>query len=534
MPRAAARVVPRPAPSVVPRPLTGESNPPSHQTGEELDAILAAKRRANRAAAPAGEPARWAGRFQRTTLAGSPRRPPREPVAGIALGAGWGCAELEGAGQRSRACWLAPSAAERDRGTPLVRANRVPYIPPSNTGRAEGKGRQASEVAPRFACALEGGELVCQGSDPFAVVARTPVKGSEVVGWPHPLALGHHHGCVRQELDIACWGRGDHGELGFPASDRCKDGASEVACSRRLRLARVQGERRSHPPLLVAGDTYTCAVTANFVECWGVSRDGFFPSPGPARVPGLRLNGVNSLSAGPRGLCGDDDDGGSRCAGAIPAPPVGVTSVVVSQGNDASACGVDADGIVCWGEAYSPRGRPSDPVRVRVDQAFDPAAPVVDSPGRWDAECRIERPCTRDWTKPPRCESPLGSVPWASLAPRAAAQRGQLVSVTGNFVVGPVGMTLAGCARGMPWDHVVESPNAPKLCCNGAFARLGLISDGFALQLEHMECQGDESRLCCTAPATGQPIIATGTLDWDDDITPPGWLLRDPKLCSPE
>jgi hypothetical protein len=167
----------------------------------------------------------------------------------------------------------------------------------------------------------------------------------------------------------------------------------------------------------------------------------------------------------------------------------------------------------------TPAVRPSAPVR--VDQVLDPAAPVVDSPGRWDAECLIERPCTRDWAKPPRCEGPFGAAPWASLAPRAAAQRGQLVSVTGNFVVGPRAMRLAGCSPGAPWAPVVDPPNAPKLCCNGSWAPLGLVSDGFAVQLEHMECRGDESRLCCTAPATGQPIIAIGTLDWDDNLTPP-------------
>ena len=156
----------------------------------------------------------------------------------------------------------------------------------------------------------------------------------------------------------------------------------------------------------------------------------------------------------------------------------------------------------------------------------------LDSPGRWDAGCRIERPCTRDWvTPPPRCEGPLGAAPWASLAPSAAAVRGQLVSVTGNFVVGPRATRMAACGRGL---FVVDPPNAPTLCCNGNWAPLGLVSDGFALQLEHMKCEGDESRLCCTAPATGQPIVATGTLDWDDNLTPPGWLLRDPKLCSPE
>jgi len=294
----------------------------------------------------------------------------------------------------------------------------------------------------------------------------------------------------------------------------------------------VQGERKSHPPLLVAGDTFTCAVTANFVECWGKSRDGFFKAPGPARIPGLRLNGVASLSAGPRGLCGDNYDGGARCVGAIPAPPRGVTGVVVSQGDDASACGVDADGIVCWGEAYSPRGSPGAPVRIRVDYPSGAAAPVLDTPAHWDAACGINRPCTRDWAKPPRCEGPQGAVPWANLARDAAAQRGKIVSATGNFVVGPGMSTLMGCSRWGPFDTGVDPPNAPLLCCNGTWAPLGLVSEGFALRLEDLECGGDGSRLCCSAPATGQGIVATGTLEWDNGSG--DWLLRDPQLCSLE
>jgi hypothetical protein len=388
-------------------------------------------------------------------------------------------------------------------------------------------------ATPTFACALESDALVCRGSDPFAVLPGA-VKVSDGGGWPYPFALGHHHGCIRQDLNIACWGRGDQGELGFPAPDLCKDAAGDVACSRHLGLARVQGERESHPPLLVAGDTYTCAVTENFVECWGKSRDGFFSAPGPARIAGLRLNGVASLSAGPRGLCGDAYDRGARCVGAIAAPPRGVTRVVVSQGDDASACGVDADGIVCWGEAYSPPARPSAPIRVRVDHPPDPEAPVLDSPGRWDTHCLIERPCTRTWTKPPRCEGSPDAVPWATLAPRAEAERGRLVRVSGHFLLGPGEMTAMACWRWGRADSAVQSANAPTLCCNASWVPLGLVSEGLALRLEDMDCAGDGSRLCCSAPATGQAIIATGVLEWENGRGDAGWTLREPQLCSLE
>jgi hypothetical protein len=187
-----------------------------------------------------------------------------------------------------------------------------------------------------------------------------------------------------------------------------------------------------------------------------------------------------------RAACAATTTPALHAARAIPAPPRGVTRVVVSQGDDASACGVDEAGIVCWGEAYSPRGRPRVPVRVRVDHASDPEAPVVDSPGRWDAACDIKRPCTRDWAKPQRCEGPPGAVPWATLARHAGAQRGKVVSAMGNFVVGPGIETLMGCDRWGPGETGGEPPNAPRLCCNGSWAPLGLVSEGAALRLEDL------------------------------------------------
>jgi hypothetical protein len=275
-----------------------------------------------------------------------------------------------------------------------------------------------------------------------------------------------------------------------------------VVCSRRLGVARVKGENESHPLLLVAGDTYTCAVTSHFVECWGKSRDGFFKAPGPARIPRLRLS-INALSAGPRGLCGEAYDGSARCVGAIPAPPRGGAGVAVSQGDDASACGADAEGIVCWGEAYSPRGRLGAPVRIRVDQVLDPEAPVLDSSGRWDSDCQIQHPCTRERAKLPRCEGAPEAVPWSTIAPLAAAQRGKLVRVKGNFVVGPGRMSAVGCGR-----LGDGPPNAPRSCCNGGWAPLGLESDGYALRLEGM-APGPCSTLACRACRAAEASVAS-------------------------
>src|SRR5258708_5995192 len=105
----------------------------------------------------------------------------------------------------------------------------------------------------------------------------------------------------------------------------------------------------------------------------------------------------------------------------------------------------------------------------------------------------------------------------------------------GNFVVGPGGSALVGCSRSGPdGGALVEPPNAPTLCCGGSWAPLGLVSECFALRLEDMECEGDESRLCCSAPVRGQAIVATGMLEWKQGRGGSGWMLRDPKLCSLE
>jgi hypothetical protein len=95
-------------------------------------------------------------------------------------------------------------------------------------------------------------------------------------------------------------------------------------------------------------------------------------------------------------------------------------------------------------------------------------------------------------------------------------------------------MSAVGCSRALFGQIAPERPKASELCCNGSWAPLALVSDDCALRLEDMECQGDESRLCCTAPAAGQGIVATGVLDRGDTGRDDGWMLRDPKLCSLE
>jgi hypothetical protein len=49
------------------------------------------------------------------------------------------------------------------------------------------------------------------------------------------------------------------------------------------------------------------------------------------------------------------------------------------------------------------------------------------------------------------------------------------------------------------------------------------------LALATFECAGDDSRVCCNAPALGQPVIATGVLERTRRGT---WQLASPEICA--
>jgi len=54
------------------------------------------------------------------------------------------------------------------------------------------------------------------------------------------------------------------------------------------------------------------------------------------------------------------------------------------------------------------------------------------------------------------------------------------------------------------------------------------------LELAGFFCAGDESQVCCNAPAYGQTVVATGRLERADnaiDRRVSGWVLADASLC---
>lgn len=245
------------------------------------------------------------------------------------------------------------------------------------------------------------------------------------------------------------------------------------------------------------------------------------------RVGSLRVRHPSSWSAGPRGLCVDDMDGTSSCVGAIQAAR-GVSPIVVSSADDASACGVSSNRLVCWGAQYSPSEAANRKVELRFEQpARTLSVPVFDRKASWDPSCMIHRACARDVEAIPRCRPGEESQDWAKLASHAAEYRGQVVNVRGTLASGLTSSTLIGCSRTL--DKV--DPDPSRLCCNTVYAPVVLAATRDPLLLEWLDCRGDESRSCCNVPELGGEVVASGKLESSDEGRSGGWILRQPELC---
>jgi len=84
-------------------------------------------------------------------------------------------------------------------------------------------------------------------------------------------------------------------------------------------------------------------------------------------------------------------------------------------------------------------------------------------------------------------------------------------------------------------DDVVEQPscNYHVACCRHLRAPVLVGGAGGALAIEGLACSGDESRVCCNAPAYGQTVIATGRLVREEaGQTTGGWRLVNVTVCE--
>jgi hypothetical protein len=424
-----------------------------------------------------------------------------------------------------------------------------------------------SFVGGTFAClkATMGESVWCLGDDGFgqlggskpAPAANAPRNDRAFVQglWPAEApAVGTWHGCAIAAPDglangayVACWGRGDHGQLGAPGPDVCRGIGGPVACAHTPQ----KGPAVDPMAALALGDLFTCVTTRQGLSCWGASRDGFFGTPGscpdslksewptlhgPVQAPRaacssspVAVQGMSgfepNLASGPRGVCADEPSAGRpRCVGGVPTPQGrGITGVVVSPGADASACGLRDGGVVCWGEGYSPAAAPDSPVPV----AFEAQPPVGEraavgatDPAGWESGCLVRQGCTLPVKPVLACATiPAGLHDVDALA-TSSALSGQNVSLRGVLGVGAMLHTMMDCG-------------ADRACCNhvGGPVVLG-GSSGAAVALSGFFCTGDDSAACCNAPAYGQTVVATGHLEPNSRGMGPRWILTGATMCA--
>jgi hypothetical protein len=422
-----------------------------------------------------------------------------------------------------------------------------------------------------FSCLLHyvGAErmLACSGDNRFGQLAGKdqPIALERWTG-----ALGTWHGCVSntQGRDIECWGRGDAGQLGRVPDTTCVVDGRKIPCDERL----GKTDFNLQAQVLFAGDMFTCVVLGypRELRCWGGSRDGWFgdepcspelrqawPVPRgavaaakatcsalPARVlePGST---IGAITVGPRGACVVEDDR-PHCLGAIPTPSAAVDNIAVSNGIQANACGIDGERVVCWGERYSP----PDQLGLLVPVSFEattPTSAVLDAPPpggtAWTKDHQINHGCGSVPLPLPRCDAKAVGEPWSSLAGKVESLRDQRVSVRDRLVIGPLGDAsfdgLCGDNRRAPPESTrghagKRRPGIGPVGCHPQRRPIvlgtGLSPLRFWDNSGKLACAGDESRLCCGAPAFGQTVIATGVLSGSAYH---GWGLKDAVLCEP-
>ena len=543
-------------------------------------------------------------------------RAPR--VTKVVLGERWGCAVFGTSVGSSVQCWDAPRKQGelvrpwpvpwlRDRSFEAGPARVLEFAKAQLTfrgwqrprrGEIEGKKLAASEqwlnpnhanweeafertdcvgksfIGGTFSClqATGGSGVWCLGDNRFGQLGGSrpvpPAHAEEndpaFVGkiWPaESVALGTWHACAAaapQGLDfgghIACWGRGDYGQLGVPAPDRCQVGGAQIACAR---TAQAGVRFRSAMLALAAGDLYTCVSTPDGMQCWGASRDGFFGTsaecPPRLRQAWPTLHGVVAApnakcsakpvtvegvpgfqqfpSAGPRGICFAENTP-LHCVGGIRTPRAsGITRVVVSPGEDASACGLQNGGVVCWGEGYSPAGAPDVllPIPLELPTVPSEAAVIGTEDGsRYSASCQVRRGCDFGPAPLPTCASDLKVSDWSTLRATAEAHVGQTLNLRGAIAVGPG-----------PHEYVssLMDCHAPDgIACCGGSSHPVVLGAAPALRLERLFCAGDDSEACCNAPAYGDTLIASGRLEPDQaehDAELSGYMLTSVTLCKP-
>jgi len=182
--------------------------------------------------------------------------------------------------------------------------------------------------------------------------------------WPADrLTAGTWHACAIEAPDglasdtyVACWGRGDHGQLGGKAPDQCNVDGVNIACAKSPQRALPLKDAVA---TVLAGDLFTCVSSPDGIKCWGANRDAFFGTPGscPASLRKAWPTLHGSVPA-PRAACSATPVAVPKLKGFQQFPMVGTRGLCFEEGKD----------LKCWGAFRVPRGPHVSPVQLNPGQ----------------------------------------------------------------------------------------------------------------------------------------------------------------------
>ncbi len=250
----------------------------------------------------------------------------------IAAGAEHTCASRKAGGI---VCWGKGATGQLGQGK-KEDSNRPVAVAGSSgaiSGLSLGSGHSCAITASR--------KVLCWGANGFGQVGSGHTSGFPELLQPQSvvkvddaveLSLGDDHGCVRRATGaVACWGKGDIGQLGANITSNWS--------------TRVPVTGLTSATALSSGRAFTCASTPGAVMCWGDDRDG-------------------QLGDGARGGFAKTPVAGQRIGDAVR----------LAAGHD-HTCALRAGGrVVCWGS--NQRGQLGDGTTA---QALSPLA-VADVP----------------------------------------------------------------------------------------------------------------------------------------------------------
>ncbi len=163
---------------------------------------------------------------------------------------------------------------------------------------------------------------------------------------------------------------------------------------------------------------------------------------------------------------------------------------------------------------------------MRADPEPPPSAPRVKdiAPPKsrdkkdWQANCMIQHACVPETKELPTCDVRVVQRPWVDIVTEGDAVLGKEVAATGTLGLSLIKKTGSGKC-------------APSACCHTLEMQIVLVGEpAGSLPLLGLTCSGDDSTMCCSVPAEGQAVIATGRLQKAAGGAGK-WQLSEPTLC---